>query len=87
MRSTILGKIDARRDDYELAKYAGWKAIWYHRQERLEPFASYAARERPQADGERQRPEEMLASLASRAGTGAPISIELVDAPRRSTAP
>ncbi|RSU59312.1 hypothetical protein BRX36_19285 [Sphingomonas sp. S-NIH.Pt1_0416] len=86
MRSTILGKIDARRDDYELAKYVGWKAIWFHRQERLETFASYAACERPQADGERQRPEEMLASLAGRAGNGAPINIELVELPRSRSA-
>lgn len=82
MRSTILGRIDARRDDYELAKYAGWKAIWFHRQERLEPFGNYAVKEQPEADGERQRPEEMLASLVSRASGGAPINVELVDRPR-----
>ncbi|MCM3679479.1 hypothetical protein ACH37Y_06375 [Sphingomonas paucimobilis] len=82
MRSTILGRIDARRDDYELAKYAGWKAIWFHRQERLEPFGDYAVKEQAGTDGERQRPEEMLASLISKAGSGAPINVELVDRPR-----
>jgi hypothetical protein len=82
MRSTILGRIDARRDDYELAKYAGWKAIWFHRQDRLESFGTYAVKEQPEAAGERQRPEEMLASLVSRAGSGAPINVELVDRPR-----
>jgi hypothetical protein len=82
MRATILGRIDARRDDYELAKYAGWRAIWFHRQERLEPFGKYAEKEPPEADGDRQRPEEMLASLVSKAGSGAPINVELVDRPR-----
>lgn len=81
----ILGRIDARRDDYDLAGYAAWKNEWFRRQEVLEPFGTYAPKNR-QPEGDRQTPQEMLASLASRASSGAPIRMELVDAPRPRSA-
>lgn len=82
----VLGRIDARRDDYDLAKFGAWQAEWFRRQEALKPFGEYAPPVDSRDESERQSAQDMLASLVSKASQGAPITVELVDAPRRSSA-
>ncbi len=79
----VLGRIDAGRDDYDLAKFGAWQAEWFRRQEALKPFGEYAAPAERSDENERQSAQEMLASMVSKASQGAPITVELVDAPRR----
>jgi hypothetical protein len=73
----------ARADAYEQTLFSAWKGEFFAREERLKGFKHYltvltAPAEKASA---RQTPAEMLAAYASRASSGAPIKIELVDFP------
>lgn len=68
--------------------YTAWQVERFAREERLKPFKDYAARpgkgRKAASDlGQRQTPGEMLAAFQDRIQAGAPIAIEIVDAPRR----